>query len=277
MDRRSLLRQLLSLGTRNLAKQANGNCLVSSDRHEVKVICHALSSLYDRKLSVAKFRRGASFLAGYALSPLISEKNQLLGVPTQPNSIQQYEIARIGRREFLIIGGAVMAAAVGATLYYVSPAFRTLTTTVTNTATSTVTSTLTETKPTPVTTTVTECRTSKTTISTYRMTVSTVWYHQPAHMAQGFEMHFTIARGGKIPEVRRALASKGASHFQRTIHKQFSRKVPKRKLRIGFELEEPARSVQNSIRVTARYMEYRDGQWKGTAMPTKVLRYAKKT
>jgi hypothetical protein len=198
-------------------------------------------------------------------------------VPTRSNSIQQFEIARIGRREFLVIGGAVMAAAVGGTLYYVSPVFRTLTATVTSTATSTVTSKLTETKIIPVTTTVTERGTAQTTISTYRMTVSTTWYHRPARMAQGYEMHFMIARRGKIPEVRRALASKGASHFQRTIHKQFGRKVPKRKLRIGFELEEPARSVQNSIRVTARHMEYRDGQWKGTAMPTKVLRYAKKT
>jgi len=268
MERRTLLRQILSLGAKNLAKLAKGNCLASSDQHEIKAICHALSRLYDRKLSVAKWGRGAASMASYALSPLTSETHRLLGTPTQADSIQQYEIVKVGRREFLMISGAVMAVAVGSALYYVSPEFRNLT--------KTVTSTLTETEP-PSTGTTERSKTPETTISTYRMTTSTIWYYMPAQMEQGYEMHFKTARRGKIEDVRRALESEGVTYFQETIYKRFGRWIPKRRIRIGFESEEPATRVQNSITVQVRYMEYRGGKWKSTTIPSKVLTYAKKT
>jgi len=261
MERRSLLRQLLSLGARNLTKLTNDNCLASSDQHEIESICHALSRLYDRKLSVAKLRKGVGSLASYALSPLTWETNQLLETPTQSNSIQQYEIAKVGRREFLIIGGAVMALAVGGALYYVSPGYRALTTSVAGTLT----------KP------ITETKAAGTTINTYRMTASTVWYYMPAHVGQGYEMHFKTARRGKIEDVRRALESEGTAYFQKTIYSGFGRRIPKERLRIGFEREEPTTRVQNNIMVEARYMEYQGSKWKSTAMPSKVLSYAKKT
>lgn len=205
-------------------------------------------------------------MASCALSPLTLETNQLLGTAAQPNLIQQYAIAKIGRREFLMIGGVLMAVAVGSALYYVNPEFRTLTTTVTRTLTEPVT------VGTAGTTKATE-----TTIYTYRMTTSTVWYYMPAHMGQGYEMHFKTARRGKIEDVRRALETEGATYFQETIHSRFGRWIPKRRLRIGFEREEPTTRVQNNITVQARYMEYRGGKWKSTAMPSKVLSYAKKT
>jgi len=160
-----------------------------------------------------------------------------------------------------------MAVAVGSVLYYVSPGFRTLT--------KTVTSTLTETEPILMGTE--RSKSTETTISTYRMTASTVWYYMPAQMEQGYEMHFKTARRGKTEDVRRTLESEGVAYFQETIYKRSGRRIPKRRIRIGFESEEPATRVQNSIMVQARYMEYRGGKWKSTVIPSKVLSYAKKT
>jgi len=207
-------------------------------------------------------------MASYALSPLTSETHRLLGTPSQGDSIQQYEIVKIGRREFLMIGGALMAVAVGSALYYVSPGFRTLT--------KTATSTLTETEPIFIGTTERR-KAAETSINTYRMTTSTVWYYMPAQMEQGYEMHFKTARRGKIEDVRRALESEGVAYFQETIYKRFGQWIPKRRIRIGFEREEPATRLQNSIMVQARYMEYRGDKWKSTTIPSKVVSYAKKT
>jgi len=167
-----------------------------------------------------------------------------------------------------MIGGALMAVAVGSALYYVSPGFRTLT--------KTATSTLTETEPIFIGTTERR-KAAETSINTYRMTTSTVWYYMPAQMEQGYEMHFKTARRGKIEDVRRALESEGVAYFQETIYKRFGQWIPKRRIRIGFEREEPATRLQNSIMVQARYMEYRGDKWKSTTIPSKVVSYAKKT
>jgi hypothetical protein len=268
MERRRLLRHLLSLSARNLTETNDDNYLTSCDQHEVKTVCDALSSLYDRKLTV-RLGKAAAFLTRYAFSPLTSEAYGLLGTPPRSNRIDKYEIVKIGRREFLIIGGVVIAAAVGGALYYVSPGFRTLTTIVTKTPT--------ETKPILIETSeTTTSKSSETSIGTYRMTVSTIWYYRTAQKGQGYEMHFKTARRGKVEDVRRALASEGATYFQETIYSRFRRWIPKRKLRIGFEREEPAAKAQNNTIVHARYMEYRGGEWKSSPMPSRVLRYAKK-
>jgi hypothetical protein len=250
MERRSLLGRLFSVSARTLT---NGNCLTSSDQREVRAIRRVLSRLYDRKLTVAKLRRGKDILANYALSPLET--------PARTNLIPQYEIAKMGRREFLTIGGAVMAIAVGGALYYVSPGFRTLTTTVTRTLTEPATA-----------------GTTQTTINTYRMTASTVGkgYYLPAGMEWGYEMHFKTARRGKIEDMRRALETEGTEHFQKTMHDEFGRTIPKRRIRVGFEREEPTTRVQSTVLVESTYLEYQGGKWESTAMPSKVLRYAKR-
>jgi hypothetical protein len=253
MERRNLLRQLFSLGARTLT---NGNCLTSSDQREVRTICRVLSRLYDRKLTVAKLRRRTSTLTRYALSSL--------GTPAKTSSIQQYEIAKTGRREFLIIGGAVMAVAAGGVLYYVSPEFRAIT--------KTVTKTLTE-----ATTAGTAPRTTvETPINTYRMTTSALGYYLPDHMEEGYEMHFMTARRGKIEDVRRTLESEGVAYFQEEIYNKSGRRIPKKRIRIGFEREEPATRVQNNIVVESRYMEYRSGKWESKPVSSKVSGYAKK-
>jgi hypothetical protein len=254
MERRSLLRQLFSLGART---HANGNCLTSSDQREVRTICRVLSCLYDRKLAVAKLRRRTSTLTRYALSPL--------GTPAKTRSVHQYEIAKIGRREFLIVGGAVMAVAAGGVLYYVSPEFMAMTTTATKTLTE------------PTTVETTEPRsTVETTINTYRMTASTLGYYLPAHREEGYEMHFKTSRRGIIEDVRSTLESEGVAYFQKEIYNKFGRRIPKTRIRIGFEREEPATRVQNSIVVESRYMEYRSGKWESKPVSSKVSRYAKK-
>jgi hypothetical protein len=202
-------------------------------------------------------------MATYVLSPLTSETYGLLGARAQSKSIQQYEIVKIGRREFLIIGGTVMAAVVGSALYYVSPAFRTLTMTVTSTVAESATIRTTETTRTP-----------EATINTYRMTASTIWYYMPAQMGQEYEMHFKTTRRGKIEDVRSELVSEGTAYFQKTICEESGRRIPKKRIRIGFEREEPATKVQNNIMVEARYMEYQDGKWKSAAIPSEVLTHA---
>jgi hypothetical protein len=195
-------------------------------------------------------------LTRYALSPL--------GTPAITSSIQQYEIAKMGRREFLTIGGVVMAIAVGGALYYVSPAFKTLTTTVTRTLTEPATAGTTQTNETP--------------INTYRMTASTIGkgYYLPAGMEWGYEMHLKTSRSGKIEDIRRVIETEGTEYFQKTMHDEFGRSIPKRRIRVGFEREEPATRVENNVIVRSTYLEYRGGKWESTAMPSKVLRYAKK-
>ena len=256
MERRSLLGRLFSVSARTLT---NGNYLTSSDQREVRAICRVLSRLYDRKLTVAKLRRGKDILANYALSPL--------GTPARTCLMPQYEIVKMGRREFLTIGGAVMAIAVGGALYYVSPGFRTLTTTVARTLTEPATAGTTQTN-----------KTAETTINTYRMTASTIGkgYYLPAGMEWGYEMHFKTSRRGKIDDVRRALETEGTEHFQKTTHDEFGRSIPKRRIRIGFEREEPTTRVQSTVLVESTYLKYQGGKWESTAMPSKVLRHAKK-
>lgn len=263
MERRSFLRHLLPIFGRT--KAADGNFLTSSDPREVKAICQILSRLYDRKLTVAKLKKKTGTFARYALSPLATQ--------VKSNSIQQYEIAKIGRREFLIIGGAVMAAAAGGALYYVNPEFRAITTTVTKTLIEPTTAGTTE--PQETTETAEASITVETPINTYRMTASTVRYSLPDHMAEGYEMHFKTARQGRIEDVRRALKSEGSSYFQKEIYNKFGR-IPKKRIRIGFEREEPATRVQNNIVVESRYMKYRGGKWESKPVSTKVSKYAKK-
>jgi hypothetical protein len=95
-------------------------------------------------------------------------------------------------------------------------------------------------------------------------------------MEEGYEMHFKTARRGKIEDVRSILESEGVAYFQKEIHNEFGRRIPKKRIRIGFEREEPATRVQNNIVVESRYMEYRGGKWESKPVSSKVSRHAKK-
>ncbi len=113
-------------------------------------------------------------------------------------------------------------------------------------------------------------------IRLYRMTIASTWYDKRAGAAREFEMHFKVARRGKIRNVRHSLARRGVPYFQRSIYRQFRRWIPKRKIRISFEREEAATAAEGNIAINIRGMRYRGKQWKAMPLPSRVLPYAKK-
>jgi len=115
-----------------------------------------------------------------------------------------------------------------------------------------------------------------TAIRTYRMTVATVWYDRTVRAQREYEAHFSVARRGRIRTIRRRLAKRGAPYFQRLVYRWFRRWIPKSRLRISFEREEPARKAQREITIELRGMQYRGRKWQATPLPSKVLRYAKR-
>ena len=111
---------------------------------------------------------------------------------------------------------------------------------------------------------------------TYRMTVASTWYDAEAGVAREYEMHFKVARRGRIQTVRLHLAKKGATYFQQAIYRRTGRWIRKRKIRISFEREEPATKGQNTITVEARSMQYRGREWGAVPLPSRTLSYAKR-
>lgn len=111
---------------------------------------------------------------------------------------------------------------------------------------------------------------------TYRMTIASTWYDKAAGAAREYELHFKIARHGRIRNVRRHLAARGAPYFQRMIYRRFRKWTPKRKLRISFEREESATRGQDTIAIEARRMEGRGRRWKAFPMMGLTLPYSKK-
>jgi len=110
----------------------------------------------------------------------------------------------------------------------------------------------------------------------YQMTISSAWYDSRERKAKEFELHYKVARHGRITTVRRHLADRGVPHFQRTVYRLSGRWIPKRKVRVRFEREQPALRSQATITVEARRMEYRGKQWKAYVLPTRTLSYARK-
>jgi len=113
-------------------------------------------------------------------------------------------------------------------------------------------------------------------IRTYRMTIASTWYDAEAGAANEYEMHFKVARRGRIQTVRLHLAKRGASYFQQIVWRQTRKWITKRKIRISFEREEPATKGQNTITIEARSMQYRGREWKAYPLPSRTLSYAKK-
>jgi hypothetical protein len=108
------------------------------------------------------------------------------------------------------------------------------------------------------------------------MTLATKGYDAEAECVRENEMHFKVARRGKITTVRRHLADRGVPYFQRRISLETGKRIRKHQIRIAFEREEKATNAQNIITIEARSMEYRGRQWKATPLPTRELSYAKK-
>ncbi len=114
------------------------------------------------------------------------------------------------------------------------------------------------------------------TVRTYGMTIASAWYDQGAEVQREFEMHFKVARPGKIRTVERTMRRRGIPYFQQTIYRKFGKWVPGWKIRARFVLIEPATQAQRYIVITTRGMQYRGRHWKATPIPARTLSYAKK-
>jgi hypothetical protein len=108
------------------------------------------------------------------------------------------------------------------------------------------------------------------------MTIATAWYDARAKRVREYEMHFKVARRGRIRNVRRQLARRGVPYFQKAIYDLYRRWIPKRKIRISFEREEPAPKVERTIAIEARRMEGVGKRWKAYPLPSRKLSYAKR-
>jgi hypothetical protein len=108
------------------------------------------------------------------------------------------------------------------------------------------------------------------------MTVASKWYDEPSRFAREYEMHFKVARRGKITNVRRHLAKRGIRYFQQAIYRRFRRWIPKRQIRGRFEREEAADRSESVMTIEMRGMQYRGREWKPSRFPTRVLSYAKR-
>ena len=113
-------------------------------------------------------------------------------------------------------------------------------------------------------------------IRMFRMTDSSTWYDEEAQQVREYELHFKVARRGKIRNVRRYLARRGIPYFQQSIYRLYEHWIVKRKIRVSFEREEPARKVERIIQIEVRRMEGVGKRWKAYPLPSRVLSYAKK-
>lgn len=110
----------------------------------------------------------------------------------------------------------------------------------------------------------------------YRMTIATHWYDKLAGRARSYEAHFKVARHGSISTVRRRLADKGVPFFQRHIKQRYGVTIPKSKMRISFEREEPATKIEREAHVEFRVMEFRGKHYSAVSVPSKILRYVRR-
>lgn len=110
----------------------------------------------------------------------------------------------------------------------------------------------------------------------YRMTIASTWYDTRTRRVREYEMHFKIARPGRIRNVRRQLARRGVPYFQRAIYRLYRRWIPRGKIRVSFEREEPATKAERTITVEARRMEGVGKRWKAHRVPSRILSYVKR-
>ena len=113
-------------------------------------------------------------------------------------------------------------------------------------------------------------------IRTYRMTVASVWYDEDVHKTREYEMHFKVARLGDIREEPHLLSSKrGAGYFQNRIYYLDKHWISLSRIRVSFEREEPAREIDEWIRIEIRHMQGvgKQRQWKAYGELPRKIRY----
>ncbi len=111
---------------------------------------------------------------------------------------------------------------------------------------------------------------------TYRMTVSSAWYDKTERGAKEYELHLRVSRKGKIRTVRRTLARRGINYFQGYFYRRLKKWIRKRKIKVRFQREEPAPSVERQIAVEGRSILFRGKRFRAIPLPTRPLSYSKK-
>jgi hypothetical protein len=116
-------------------------------------------------------------------------------------------------------------------------------------------------------------------VRVYRMTIASVWYDEDAQQVKEYEMHYKVAQGGAIRDTREYLAKRCVPHFQQTIYRIFKRWIPKDRIRVAFEREQPAIKTEDAISIDVRRMEGtgKRERWRAFPLPSKVLNYVKRS
>jgi hypothetical protein len=110
----------------------------------------------------------------------------------------------------------------------------------------------------------------------YRMAVFTSWYDKTASGAREYELHFIAVRHGSIRTIRRALAKRGVPYLQGLLYRRLKKWIPKRKVKVRFEREQPALRSESKISVEGRSMLFRGKRWRAYPLGRWDLNYAKK-
>ena len=103
----------------------------------------------------------------------------------------------------------------------------------------------------------------------FRMTVANIWYDKEERKPVGYEMHYKVSRRGKIRNIRKQLVQRGIQHFQQNVYRHAGRWIPKYKIRIDFEREEPSQKSERDMNIAVRKMERQRRQWKGIPLPSR--------
>ena len=114
------------------------------------------------------------------------------------------------------------------------------------------------------------------TVRTYKMTIATSWYDAEEKGLKSYEQHFTIARPGKIRNVRRTLARRGLEYFRRSISRRIKKRVPRGRIKVRFEREERAKKSEPKIRIQGSSMIFRGRNWHASPLTSKLLNYVKR-
>lgn len=111
----------------------------------------------------------------------------------------------------------------------------------------------------------------------YRMTISSTWYDIEEQHAREYEMHYKVARKGRIRNIRQYLAKRCVPHFQQNAYRRCKRWIPKRKVRVSFEREQTTilEKSEKLINIESRQMRYRGKKWKADPEKSRVLTYVK--
>jgi hypothetical protein len=110
----------------------------------------------------------------------------------------------------------------------------------------------------------------------YSMTVSSTWYDKEARGAKEYELHFAVARRGNIRTVRRRLGRRGVPYFQSYVYRRVRKWIPRSKIKVRFEREQPAGKSEGKISIEGRSMLFRGRRWWAFPLGKWELNYSKR-